>query len=52
LMLGVAGVRMKPFMECRRGGHGIEQQDNTHEQRGEDRLAASREMTRNEPHNI
>ena len=51
LMLSIAGIRVKPFVQCRRGRHRVEQQDNSRQHRGDDRLAASRELARYEPHN-
>ncbi len=51
LMTRLAGVRMKPLMQQRRGGHGVQQQDKPGQQRGNDRPAGVLEMTRYEPHN-
>ena len=51
LMLGAAGVGVKPFVQRRRGGHRVEQQDNPGQQRGNDYLAVRLEMAFYEPHN-
>ena len=50
-MFGLARVRMHPFVQRRRGGHGVQQQDKTRQQRGDDRLAGWFELARYEPHN-
>jgi len=51
LMFGFAGVRMKPFVQRRRSGHGVQQQDQTGQQRGDGRLAGWFAMARHESHN-
>ena len=50
LMLALAGVVMEQLVQRGAGRHGVQQQDNTHEHRGDDRLAASQGMVRYEPH--
>ncbi len=44
-MLRPARVVMDEFMQGRKGRHRIQQQDKTHQHRGEDRLAGQVEMT-------
>jgi len=51
-MFGLARIRVEPFVQRGRGGHGVQQQDNAGQQRGDDRLAGWFEMARYEPHNI
>jgi hypothetical protein len=45
LMLGVARVVVEKFVQRRRDGHRIQQQDKTRQQRGDERLVARVEMT-------
>jgi len=51
LVFGFAGVRVEPFVQRRRGGQGIQQQDHAGQQRGDDRLAGWLAMARYESHN-
>jgi len=51
-VVGFAGVRVDQFMQRRRGRHGVQQQDKTGQQRGDDRLAGWFGLARYEPHSI
>lgn len=48
MMLGLAGIRVEPLMQFRRGRQRIQQQDKPGQQRGDDRLAGLLEMTAHE----
>jgi hypothetical protein len=52
LVAGLARVRMEPFVQRRGCGHGIEQQDQTSQQRGDNRPARLFEMPYYEPHKV
>ena len=51
-VMGAGGIWVKPFVQRWRGRHGIQQQDDSRQQRGHERLAVSRHLARYELHNI